>query len=100
MVFGTVRPTLRLICRQIRSHKRCATTAAENKAFSKTLLLPKTSFPLWTEPSKSEAPFQRRTSDELYRWQVRYTDYSYFVLSHHDCLKVVGQRGGSTLRFA
>lgn len=42
----------------------------DNKSFSKTLRLPKTSFPLWTDPSKSEAPFQERTGEKLYRWQV------------------------------
>ena len=42
------------------------------KAFSKTLLLPKTTFPLWADPAKSEELFRTKTCDELYRWQVRY----------------------------
>ena len=41
-----------------------------NKAFSKTLLLPKTPFPLWTDPLKTDLAFQSKTCDRLYRWQV------------------------------
>ncbi|KAF9459744.1 tRNA synthetases class I-domain-containing protein [Collybia nuda] len=41
----------------------------DNKSFSNTLHLPKTSFPLWTDPSKSEIPFRERTGEDLYRWQ-------------------------------
>jgi hypothetical protein len=40
----------------------------DSKAFSMTLLLPKTSFPLRSDPSKSE--FQRKTCQDLYKWQV------------------------------
>ncbi|KZT10283.1 isoleucyl-tRNA synthetase [Laetiporus sulphureus 93-53] len=39
-----------------------------DKAYSKTLLLPKTKFSLWNDPSKDQA-FVSRTCDELYRWQ-------------------------------
>ncbi|KAI5996433.1 tRNA synthetases class I-domain-containing protein [Pisolithus orientalis] len=52
------------------------------KAFSKTLLLPKTSFPLWPDPSKTELPFRKKTCDDLYRWQVRHGRGPLFVL--HD----------------
>ncbi|KAI6099470.1 tRNA synthetases class I-domain-containing protein [Pisolithus croceorrhizus] len=52
------------------------------KAFSKTLLLPKTSFPLWPDPSKTEVPFRKKTCDDLYRWQVRHARGPLFVL--HD----------------
>lgn len=44
-------------------------TQAE-KRFSKTLLLPKTSFPQWCDPQKSELPFRSKTSENLYKWQV------------------------------
>ncbi|THV04716.1 isoleucyl-tRNA synthetase [Dendrothele bispora CBS 962.96] len=54
----------------------------DSKTFSKTLLLPKTSFPLWSEPSKSEVPFRARTCEDLYRWQRENTDGAVFVL--HD----------------
>ncbi|KAM6492390.1 tRNA synthetases class I (I, L, M and V) domain containing protein [Amanita muscaria] len=54
----------------------------DGKAFSKTLLLPKTSFPLWSEPSKSEALFQKRTGERLYRWQWDKATGPMFVL--HD----------------
>ena len=46
-----------------------AKPSVDNKAFSKTLLLPKTSFPLRNHPSKDEA-LQARTCDDLYKWQV------------------------------
>ena len=42
----------------------------DGNSFSDTLILPKTSFPLWTDPSKSELPFKTRTCEDLYRWQV------------------------------
>jgi isoleucyl-tRNA synthetase len=56
-----------------------AKQAVDNKSFSKTLHLPKTSFPLWTDPSKSEVPFQERTGEGLYRWQV--------LVYHHDTFR-------------
>lgn len=37
--------------------------------FSKTLLLPKTRFPLRNDPAKDES-IRHRTSDHLYKWQV------------------------------
>ncbi|KAF8630473.1 hypothetical protein AX15_002904 [Amanita polypyramis BW_CC] len=43
--------------------------AIDSKAFSKTLLLPKSSFPLRAEPSTSETPYQKRSGEDLYRWQ-------------------------------
>ncbi|KAG6885562.1 hypothetical protein C0993_012805 [Termitomyces sp. T159_Od127] len=42
---------------------------AEKNAYKDTLLLPKTSFPLWANPSQSEVPFRERTGEKLYRWQ-------------------------------
>ena len=46
--------------------------AADNsKAYSKTLRLPKTSFPQWCDPQKSELPFREKTTQALYKWQVR-----------------------------
>lgn len=50
----------------------------DSKAFSKTLLLPKTPFPLWADPAKSEELFRRKTCDDLYQWQVGYA-YTYAV---------------------
>ncbi|KAF9239290.1 tRNA synthetases class I-domain-containing protein [Melanogaster broomeanus] len=54
----------------------------DSKAFSQTLLLPKTSFPLWVDPAKSEAPFRKKTCDELYRWQAHNAQGPLFVM--HD----------------
>ncbi|PFH47754.1 hypothetical protein AMATHDRAFT_151413 [Amanita thiersii Skay4041] len=54
----------------------------DTKAFSKTLLLPRTAFPLWADPSKSETPFQKRTGEDLYRWQWKNAKGPLFVL--HD----------------
>lgn len=72
-----VRPSCRGLLRS-RAHSfarlnSTATPTQDNKAYSKTLLLPKTSFPLWIEPAKSEVPFRERTCDALYREQVRST---------------------------
>ncbi|KZS97143.1 isoleucyl-tRNA synthetase [Sistotremastrum niveocremeum HHB9708] len=48
----------------------CRRTDA-NKAYSKTLLLPKTTFPLRTEGDNREAPYRQKASDDLYRWQSK-----------------------------
>ncbi|KAK2465643.1 hypothetical protein APHAL10511_002187 [Amanita phalloides] len=56
--------------------------AIHSKTFSGTLLLPKTTFPLWSEPSKSETPYQKRSGEDLYRWQWDNATGSLFVL--HD----------------
>jgi hypothetical protein len=58
------------VLKPYRRHSSAQAMATDSKAFSKTLLLPKTSFPLWADPSKSEAPFRKRTGEDLYRWQV------------------------------
>ena len=42
----------------------------DKNPFSDTLILPKTSFPLWNDHSKSEVPFQTRACEDLYCWQV------------------------------
>ena len=46
-------------------------TSKATKAFSSTLLLPKTTFPLkHQQPHLIEEQYRQRTCDELYRWQV------------------------------
>lgn len=47
-------------------------TSTYSKAYSATLLLPKTEFPLRADPSIREEPFRQRTSEGLYQWQVRF----------------------------
>jgi hypothetical protein len=44
--------------------------SADNKAFSNTLLLPKTSFSQWPDLETTEAVLRTKTCDDLYRWQV------------------------------
>ncbi|TRM57523.1 tRNA synthetases class I-domain-containing protein [Schizophyllum amplum] len=80
-----VRPSCRgVLRRRLRLTAKQSSTVApsDNKAYSKTLLLPKTSFPLWIDPAKSEAPFRERTSDALYRSQWEHASGRLFVL--HD----------------
>ncbi|KAG5645509.1 hypothetical protein DXG03_005919 [Asterophora parasitica] len=55
---------------------------AGKNTFANTLLLPKTSFPLWADPSTSELPFRERTGEELYRWQWKNAKGPLWVL--HD----------------
>ncbi|KAJ1302095.1 hypothetical protein OPQ81_000926 [Rhizoctonia solani] len=50
------------------------TQAPKNNVFANTLLLPKTSFPLWAEPAQRELPYRQRTTDELYEWQWKNRD--------------------------
>jgi len=52
-------------------------SSVDSKAFSRTLLLPKTSFPLRSDPSKSE--FRKKTSEDLYKWQVCVTFDSHCI---------------------
>ena len=55
------------------AYKRCnssQTNTTDSKVFSKTLLLPKTSFPLKVDPLKSESLYQRLSGEDLYRWQA------------------------------
>lgn len=42
----------------------------DNKAFAKTLLLPKTSFVLRPDPKEIDNLYRKLTCDDLYRWQV------------------------------
>ncbi|KAG8862966.1 isoleucine-tRNA ligase [Tulasnella sp. 330] len=46
------------------------------------MLLPKTSFALWSEPAEREAPFRERCTSELYDWQWKNAKGPLFVL--HD----------------
>ncbi|TFK71865.1 isoleucyl-tRNA synthetase [Pluteus cervinus] len=59
-----------------------STTKLDAKAYGKTLLLPKTTFPLWNDPSKSDNVLRERTCGELYRWQWENAKGPLFVL--HD----------------
>ncbi|EDR09531.1 uncharacterized protein LACBIDRAFT_318681 [Laccaria bicolor S238N-H82] len=54
----------------------------DSKAYSKTLFLPKTSFPLWSNPAEVEGQYRSITCDTLYRWQWNYAKGPLFVL--HD----------------
>ncbi|KAE9386150.1 isoleucyl-tRNA synthetase [Gymnopus androsaceus JB14] len=54
----------------------------DNKAFSDTLFLPKTAFPLRPDPTKNEALYRSRTCEELYRWQRKNVNGPEFVF--HD----------------
>ncbi|KAJ6631136.1 tRNA synthetases class I-domain-containing protein [Mycena sp. CBHHK59/15] len=56
--------------------------AVDNHAFSQSLLLPKTSFPLRSNPAETEARLRGRTCTELYQWQRKNVDRPEFVL--HD----------------
>lgn len=44
--------------------------ATDAKSYSKTLLLPRTSFTLWSNPKDTELPYSKKTSEDLYAWQV------------------------------
>lgn len=55
----------------IRSLQSSSVLLSQNKnTFADTLLLPKTSFPLWADPAQREEPYRNKTTEELYRWQV------------------------------
>ncbi|KDQ60188.1 hypothetical protein JAAARDRAFT_598772 [Jaapia argillacea MUCL 33604] len=52
------------------------------KSYSDTLLLPKTELPLRNDPAKCEAPFRKKSGEDLYRWQWQNAGGPLFVL--HD----------------
>lgn len=91
--------TLRLgSCRQLRRQSLHSTAAAAAKpvkdskahAHQASLRLPKTGFPLRADAVKREKLFWRRTTDELYNWQVSSTEsgnkqQSYKLIYFIDC---------------
>ncbi|KAK0496309.1 tRNA synthetases class I-domain-containing protein [Armillaria luteobubalina] len=68
------------------SQRRCKLSTAafnvDSKAFSKTLNLPQTSFPLWPDREKSQVALRPRICEDLYRAQARRSGGREFVL--HD----------------
>ncbi|KII91192.1 hypothetical protein PLICRDRAFT_37894 [Plicaturopsis crispa FD-325 SS-3] len=59
-----------------------STAPVDNKAFSATLLLPETAFPLYSDPSEREVLFQGKTCEDLYQWQWNNAQGPLFVF--HD----------------
>ena len=51
----------------------------DNKAFTKTLLLPKTSFALRPDPKQIDSLYRKLTCDDLYQWQVSNLGCIFFV---------------------
>ncbi|KIY47672.1 isoleucyl-tRNA synthetase [Fistulina hepatica ATCC 64428] len=68
--------------RQVKDMKYDSCAVLDNKAYSKTLLLPKTTFSPVADPPRTELPFRSRTSEQLYRWQWENAKGPLFVL--HD----------------
>ena len=57
-----------------RRHASQAIPASDRKAYSHTLVLPKTTMPTrQNNPARYEKEIRQRTSDKLYHWQVRQT---------------------------
>ena len=69
------RPTCtqpRSLCKPLYSSAiRLKNDSVQNKLYAKSLLLPQTTFPQWTDPLKTEVLLRRKICDDLYRWQVR-----------------------------
>ncbi|CAE6460788.1 unnamed protein product [Rhizoctonia solani] len=62
---------------------RLASTHAPNRnSFANTLLLPKTHFPLWAEPAQREAPYRKKTTTDLYKWQWNNGDQAQTFILH------------------
>ncbi|KAI0037150.1 tRNA synthetases class I-domain-containing protein [Vararia minispora EC-137] len=75
--------TLRCVLRvPLVRHASTKQPSAEDKAYSHTLLLPKTSFSQWSNPGQTESLLRRKTCDDLYRWQQENVSGPSFVL--HD----------------
>ncbi|EAU81428.2 isoleucyl-tRNA synthetase [Coprinopsis cinerea okayama7 len=54
----------------------------DSKAFAKSLLLPKTTFPLWADAKEVEGRYRDLTCDQLYNWQKENSKGPLFVF--HD----------------
>ncbi|KAI0065258.1 isoleucyl-tRNA synthetase [Artomyces pyxidatus] len=75
--------TLRLtLARRILSSQPSSSKTDSTKSFAQTLLLPRTRFPQWTDPTETENALRARTCDELYKWQLENAVGPSFVL--HD----------------
>ncbi|KAL1943823.1 hypothetical protein VTO73DRAFT_3641 [Trametes versicolor] len=76
---------LRLSCTPSCSRRWLSTTrpvcADSSPRWGDTLLLPKTAFPLYNDPSKDPA-LRNKTTEDLYRWQWKHAQGPLFVL--HD----------------
>ena len=64
-------------------HNLYFSTNVDPKSYSKTLLLPKTSLPSWIDPSKGEEPFRKRTTEQLYQWQVSGKNPGHYNINTH-----------------
>ena len=82
MILRLKKPVLCSQCRSIITSVREAKTAGfapKGKAtWAETLLLPKTPFPIRSAPEKSEVPFHEKTTEGLYKWQVRLIRKSWY----------------------
>lgn len=67
-LFPSIQPAQRLFATTSASTKN---ENHDSKAFAKTLLLPKTAFPLRADAARRERTFRKRTTSDLYDWQVR-----------------------------
>ena len=74
-VARTIRPTRirpRSLCKPLCLSAICLKEdSIQNKLYAKSLLLPRTTFPQWTDPLKTEVLLRKKLCDDLYRWQVR-----------------------------
>src|SRR6266849_8773981 len=74
-VARTIRTTCtrsRSLCKPLCSSAiRLKNDSVQNKLYAKSLLLPRTTFPQWTDPLKTEVSLRKKICDDLYRWQVR-----------------------------
>ena len=66
-------------CLQRSTLSRYLSSYVDNKAFTKTLLLPKTSFVLRPDPKQIDSLYRKLTCDDLYRWQVSGLGCIFFV---------------------
>src|SRR5260370_7575384 len=72
----------RCLCRSLHaSAVRLKDNSVENKPYAKSLLLPRTTFPQWTDPLKKELLMRKKSCDDLYRCQVK-SHYSASGTSH------------------
>ncbi|CAG8494859.1 11034_t:CDS:10 [Ambispora leptoticha] len=67
---------------RLATESKVKSNEAASKAYSDTLLLPKTNFPLRADAAKREITFRKRCTEDLYLWQLEHNPKELFIL--HD----------------
>ncbi|CAG8535399.1 6997_t:CDS:2, partial [Ambispora gerdemannii] len=80
--FAFWRRTISTSVVRLATESKVKSNESASKAYSDTLLLPKTNFPLRADAAKREITFRKRCTEDLYLWQLENNPKELFIL--HD----------------